>query len=739
MSLIEQYITAVATYAEEAELPYAIKADLARAANQIIRDSGEYYRFHHDFETYCEVSVTDVGSDVYSRHPTCEPILCAYACNDEDILQWSPLEGEAMPADLREHMEDPKAIKFAWNKPFEWAIWANCLGIKTPHEKWRDPMVMAFSLSLPGSLEQAGKVVDLPEDSQKLKDGKSLIRLFCGPQARVTKKRPERRVLPHHEPEKWERFKLYNRTDVAAERGIYKRLRAYEMPKSEWKLWHLDQKINQAGIPIDGELVKNSIAVFEDLFDDRMEKMKVITGLDNPNSNDQLLEWLQKEGYPFDDLKKGHVERAHEKLEAEIKEGNYSDPNELEAVQNVARVLEMRQETAAASPKKYYALDRAVDWENPEGPVLRNALQFAGAGRTWRWAGRIWQAQNLPRPHFTLEKGIAHHARNLARLDRSEIELIYPKPMLLLKAGIRPCAKAPPGKVFIDADLNAIENRVLGWLSGCAKILRVFELGRDPYIDFASYMYGIPYDVLYAEYKAGDKTRRTIAKPGVLGCGYMLGAGEAHYNKKTGEVEATGLLGYAWDMQIREFTLEQSKLSVDTFRREFKEVKNFWYAIERAALACVRTGRETQCNMIVFDMKGPFLRMILPSGRALHYCRPKIEVKKMPWGDMKECLTYEGLDTYKRWTRIDTHPGKLTENADQAIARDLLAHGMILADKEGIDVRLHVHDQILGLSDEDKADEELLILKQCMEDQPSWAKGLPLGSAGFTSPIFIKD
>jgi DNA polymerase bacteriophage-type len=138
-------------------------------------------------------------------------------------------------------------------------------------------------------------------------------------------------------------------------------------------------------------------------------------------------------------------------------------------------------------------------------------------------------------------------------------------------------------------------------------------------------------------------------------------------------------------------------------------------------------------------MKGPFLRMILPSGRALHYCRPKIEVKKMPWGDMKECLTYEGLDTYKRWTRIDTHPGKLTENADQAIARDLLAHGMILADKEGIDVRLHVHDQILGLSDEDKADEELLILKQCMEDQPSWAKGLPLGSAGFTSPIFIKD
>lgn len=739
MSLIEAYITAVAEFAEQAELPDDVKRDLARAANRIIQQSGEYYRLHHDFETYCDISLPDVGAAAYASHPSLEVLMAAYAFNDEEVLQWLPAEGEEMPAELREAMLDKRAIKFAWNKPFEWAVWTEALDMETPHNQWRDPMVLAFSLSLPGKLAKAGEVVGLPEEMLKMKEGTSLIRTFCAPN-KPTKKNPQPRILWHHEPVKWEMFKLYNRKDVVAERAVYKRLRPFDMPRDEWKLWFLDQKINQAGIPISMPMVKNAINVYEDVIANRIQRMKQITGLDNPNSTAQLLGWLQERGYPFEDLKKGHVERGRERLEEQFKEGEFDDNPELHMeMEEVLDVLRMRLEVAAASPKKYYALERSAVPHETDGHVLRNAFQFCGAGRTWRWAGRIFQAQNLPRPDKTMEKQIVGHVHNITFLSRTEIEFIYPEPMKLLKSTIRPTAQAPSGYVFIDADLNAIENRVLGWMSGCSKILKVFLENRDPYIDFATYMFGIPYDELYAEYKAGDSGRRTIAKPGVLGCGYMLGAGEARLNKKTMEIEATGLLGYAWDMQIKSFTEEQSKLSVETFRREYKEVVDFWYAIDRAARNCVRTGKPQQCGPVVFEMKNPFLRMILPSGRALHYCRPTLTMTKTPWGKMKETLTYEGLNDKNQWMRISTHPGKLTENADQAISRDLLAHGMRLADEEGIDIRIHVHDQIVGLALKEEADEKLKLLRECMGDQPIWARGLPLAAAGFTSPIFIKD
>ena len=222
-------------------------------------------------------------------------------------------------------------------------------------------------------------------------------------------------------------------------------------------------------------------------------------------------------------------------------------------------------------------------------------------------------------------------------------------------------------------------------------------------------------------------------------CGYMLGPGEERVNFKTGEKEATGLLGYAWNMQVTEFTQEQSKLSVDTFRREFEEVKDYWYGIERAAKKCIRTGRRVDFGHIYFDRKGPFMRMGLPSGRHLHYCRPRIEDVKAPWGEIKPTITYESQNDRKQWVRETTHPGKLTENADQAISRDLLAHGMRLADRRGLDLRIHVHDQLVGLVPEDEAEAKLKVLIECMEEQPRWAKDLPLGSNGFISKVFMKD
>lgn len=770
VSLIDRYIEIVGEHVERSGLPLDTKRELVLAANRAIRDSGSKYRLHHDFETYCDANITDVGSDVYARHASAEVLMLAYACNDEGVLQWVPAEGEPEPTDLREMIEDPNAIKFAWNKPFEWAIWQHVLKTYVPHDQWRDPMVMAFSLSLPGSLDKAGEVVRVPDDLAKMKDGKALIRYFCTPQ-KPSKKNPQLRNFPHHDPEKWERFKLYNRTDVEAERHIYKLLRPFDLPPQEWEMWVIDQEINQAGIPININMANNAVRIYEELVGDAIGEMKMLTGLDNPNSGKQLLPWLQDRGYPFDDLVKGHVKRGEQRAKEQLLEAGitpddeeaiiakilawtehtfgsepYSYESEEEEIVLIKRVLWLRLRASKASPKKYYALQDACD-QSSEDVVLRNAFQFAGAGRTWRWSGRMFQAQNLPRP---ANKFLAEHielvADHIEHLPAPAIIQLWEEPFDVLTTGIRPVAQAPKGLTFIDADLNAIENRVLGWIADCQKILEVFRLKRDPYLSFGCYLFGKTYEEMVHTYKVlKDDTERTISKPGTLGCGYMLGAGEKTVDPETGEEEASGLLGYAWNMGIRQFTQEQSKLSVDTFRREFEEVKDAWYALERAMRRCIATGKPTSFRMIEFDMKPPFCRMRLPSGRSLHYCRPRIEMRKTPWGEMKESITYEGSNDRDKkgggWTRMSTHGGKIMENADQAISRDLIAHGMKIAKREyGLDIRIHVHDQIVALSPEDRAEEQLRQLLEAMERPPKWSgNGLPLGAAGHISRIFKKD
>lgn len=734
---------------------------LDRDIETFIKKSGEFYRLHHDFETYCDISVVDVGQDQYSRHPSCEVLMAGYAPNDDAVQQWVPAEGQEMPADLREMIADPYAIKFAWNKPFEYAIWKNVLGIEIPHKLWRDPMVIALTCSFPGGLGRVGKILEMPENLQKAKDGKRLIRLFSLPN-KPTKKRPQPRVLWHQEPEDWGRYKDYNIDDVYSERAVYKRLRQYQMSKEEWELWVIDQEINEAGIPINMAMVDNANRIYEWVLEDRIAEMKEITGLANPGSTQQLLPWLQERGYLFEDVQKGHVSRAYDRTD-ELLAGGEDDKD----IHDLHRVLELRMEASRSSPKKYAALQRAVD---RDGGVLRGAFQFAGAQRTWRWAGRMYQPQNLAKPPKYLEDRVEDVARDLEVLDawsfdqvytrdrvRINGKVVYSSPMDALATGVRPVAQAPEGYVFIDCDLNAIENRVLGWIANCPKLLRVYELGRDPYVDFATYLFGGSYDALWAEYKGvldpttgkyvgGNGQKRTIAKPGVLGCGYQLGPGQKIVDRDTGEEEATGLLGYAWNMGIREFTPEQAKLSVEVFRSTFEEVVDFWYQIEQAAKRCIRTGEAVQFRMYRFDRKGPFLRIRLPSGRFLHYVRPRIEERETPWGAMRATITYEGLNDKDQWTRLTTHGGKITENVDQATARDLLAHGMRIAKRRHkIDIRLHVHDQLVGLARIGEAEEALAYLKSGMEELPAWGRAgaewvdLPLGSNGFISKMFMKD
>lgn len=681
-------------------------------------------RVHLDWETFSPVSLPKVGVSRYARNPHTECLMGAWSLNDVVQPQWRAAEGEPMPRMLKSALQSPDVDKWAWNAPFEINIARHVLKLEIDVTQWFDTMVLAMTCSLPGKLEKAGPIVDLDEDKLKMGKGKRLMKKFSEPR-KPTKGNPSTRWLWSDDIPDWEEYLDYNRGDERTENAIYHRLKAYMPPDHEWELWHLDQIINEEGLPINMRMVRNAITIYETLKRQKLEEMNEITGLDNSNSGAQLLPWLQEHGYPFTDLKAGHIDRA---VEREAKDNDYPENDYL-------TVLRLRSEVSRTSPKKFHALQRATDSDDR----LRYAFQFAGAARTWRWAGRIYQPQNLPRPTKMLEKGIATHAKAVEILDPESIALIYDAPFDLLASVIRPVVQTPEGETFIDVDLNAIENRVLGWLAGCPKILEVFLKNLDPYIAFAVYMYGIPYEVLWEQYKNGDSSRRTIAKPGVLGCGYMLGAGDVHYNRQTGEKEGTGLLGYAWNMGVKQFTKEESSLSVDTFRREFREVKDYWYAIEKAAKQCIRRNEEVEFGVLSFDRKGPFMRMNLPSGRSLHYVRPRIEDTLMPWGETKASITYEGMNDKKQWARQSTHPGKLTENADQAIARDILAHGLILAHKEGIRIPLHVHDQIVGRVSVTEAEEKLQILKECMSVVPTWAKGLPLGVAGHTTPIFIKD
>jgi DNA polymerase len=650
--------------------------------------------------------------------------MAAFSINGEPVEQWVPAEGQKMPHDFRDALRDPKVKKIAWNASFEWNITTHVLGIETDFHEWEDTMVSAMYLALPGRLELAGRVVGLKKDLLKMKGGTALITRFTMPR-KSTPRRPWARETHKTDPQRWEVFKDYNRRDVVAESAIRDRIYKWGVPSHEMQMWYEDRDINELGVPINLDMVENALKLITHFRDERIAELKKITGLENPNSGVQMLEWLRSKGYPFDDLKKGHVTRALKK----------SDPM-VQGVQ-YRRALRIRQEISRSSLKKYDSFYKRTD----DDGYLRNTLQFMGAGRTARWAGKGVQLQNLMRPVKAYEKPEqqVELARDIEIMSPREFERKHKKPFDALGSAVRPIIQAPEGKVFLDVDYNAIENRVLGWMSDDARILKVFEKDQDPYLAFAHYLYEEPYTTLFEEYAAGDKSKRTIAKPGTLGCGYMLGAGKEFENESTGEIEATGLLGYAWNMGVSDFTLEQSQKSVKVWRSTFSDAVNFWYEFYKAAKKCIREQNRVNYEMFSFDMSGPFMRLRLPSGRHIHYCRPRLEMKKAPWGDTRPTVTYENLNDKSKWVRVTTHPGKVTENADQGVSRDILAHGIRNARRANLDIRLHVHDQNVALADEDRAERDLKKLIECMEDKPKWARDLPLKAVGSISKIFTKD
>jgi DNA polymerase len=409
-----------------------------------------------------------------------------------------------------------------------------------------------------------------------------------------------------------------------------------------------------------------------------------------------------------------------------------SDPLEVPIL---LEVLEMRRDVSKSSVKKYKSVLEGLD----EDAHIRGAFQYNGAGRTWRWSGRRFQPHNLARPEGYLESSQEKMSEDLAVIsDLHTLELFYDSAIDMLSSSVRTVVQPEDGYVILDADLNAIENRVLGWVAREDKILQVFRDGRCPYIDFATYMFHQPYDELYAEYKAGNKGKRQIAKPGVLGGGYMLGVGYEYEDVRTGEMNATGLLGYAWGMGIA-MTKEEAQLSIDAFRGTYTRVVEHWYEMENAAKKCLTTGQDVRAGFVEFRMRNPFLQMVLPSGRALHYLRPRLEQKMMPWGKEKKVITYEGYDDKRKWTRITSSPGKWVENEVQAIARDILVEGLLEADRRGLDIFMHVHDQICVHHPVRFAECGLRNLIECMEKPLSWAPDLPLKAEGGIFKCFQKD
>lgn len=675
-------------------------------------------RLHLDFETRSEAPLDEVGLYNYVTHPSTEVLMLAWSLNDRSVQLWEPHAHPEMPAELAEGLEDPFVEKFAWNATFERSIFKHVLKTDIPTPEWIDPSIYARYISLPGSLEDAGEVLQIGDEVAKMQEGKDLIKLFCEPVetgggAGLFGRIPTTWNNWKTHPDNWARFGQYCRQDVLAEKTITKRIERWAPPASERRNWELDQRINERGMPADMALVAGATKVVA-IERARLERRQLeLTGLQNPNSVPQLLPWVRERGYPFNAMGKAFVTRA-------LKGEGDLTPECREA-------LLIRQQASKSSVHKLDSLRKHAAADGR----LRHQFVFMGAGATGRFSGTGPQIQNLPRPTKEVEKKMDRAVALLRAADHATIAQEFSSVLEVAISCLRPMFRAPKGKKLIVADLNAIENRMLAWLSRSPSMLSVYAEGRCPYIDFATELYGQSYEELWHEYKVeGNGAKRTMAKPGVLGCGYGLSGGE-QITDENGDAVKTGLLGYADAMGVT-MTQEEAQRAVDLFRTKYSEVKQYWKDLEYLSMVAVRNpGHRYPVGQVTFLCTGKsMLRILLPSGRALHYLFPEIVEKEITFIDkrsgnpktiVKDTLTFAGKDQETRqWVRKSTYGGHLTENLCQAISRDILLEGMQRAEAAGFEVVGHVHDEIITLVDEDSplTHKDLEI---AMATVPEWA------------------
>ncbi len=638
-----------------------------------------------DIETYSDVSLSDCGVHRYAASEQFEILLFAYSLNDEPTQIIDLASGEKIPDEIMEYLMDDSVIKTAYNAAFE----RNCInrffGLSLKPEGWRCTLVQASMLSLPLSLEGVGEALNL--DKKKMSDGKDLIRYFCMP-CRPTKANGGRtRNLPSDAPEKWELFKTYCIRDVDVEKQIRNKLAKFPIPDREQKLYCMDQRINDRGIMVDQELIGHAVACDLLYKETVTKKAYEISGLENPNSVSQLKDWLNEKGIEVNSLAKAAVEELVENTQGDV-----------------AEMMKLRLAMSKTSVKKYEAMERSVC---PDGRV-HGLLQFYGANRTGRWAGRLVQIHNLPQNHMEdLEL-----ARSLVKEGRYDlVELLYDSTPDVLSELIRTAFVARPGCRFIVSDFSAIEARVMGYLAGEGWVMEEFRGAGKIYEQTASKMFHIP----IGEITKGSPYRAR-GKVASLAC---------QYGGAEGALVSMGALNFVEE--------EELKGLVQSWRTANPHIVNYWYEIDGAVKAAVKERKMTKVGMVTVYYQSGMLKIALPSGRVLSYVRPRMTVNRFG----SESVSYEGIGTNRKWTRIESYGAKFCENIVQATARDVLAEAMLRLEKKGYDIVCHIHDEVvLEVPEGTSSVEEVNgIMAVC----PDWCEGLPLKAAGFESPFYKKD
>ncbi|MCD7752139.1 MAG: DNA polymerase [Lachnospiraceae bacterium] len=639
-----------------------------------------------DIETFSDVDLTKCGVYAYSDSPNFEILLFAYAFDDEPTQIIDIACGEMLPERVLAALEDTTVIKAAFNAQFERTCISRYLGHRLGPEGWQCTAVQSAMLALPLSLDSVGEVLNIQR--KKLKEGADLVRFFSMP-CKPTKANGGRtRNLPEQEPEKWERFKTYCIRDVDAEREIRQKLRNYPTPESEQEFYRMDQEINDRGILVDRQLVASAVRCDNQYRDQVTARAYELTGLSNPNSPAQIKGWLADHGVEAGSLDKKSVKSLMAETDGEVLE-----------------VLKLRLLMAKTSVKKYEAIERSVC---SDGRV-HGLLQFYGANRTGRWAGRLVQVQNLPQNHIPdLEL-----ARTLVKNQQFEdLDLLFDSTPGVLSELIRTAFIPKPGCRFIVADFSAIEARVLAWFSGEQWRLDTFAEGGDIYCASASQMFGVP--VVKHGVNGHLRQKGKIAEL-ALGYGGAVGA-----------LTAMGAL----DMGLKE---EELQPLVSQWRGSNPHITKFWWDVDAAAMKAVREKTDVSFGRLRFVYRSGILFITLPSGRKLSYIKPRITQNR--YG--RDSLSYEGVGESKKWMRIETYGPKLTENIVQATARDLLALAMLRLRNAGFDIVMHIHDEAVlevpeGLSSVDE-------ICRIMSIAPDWAAGLPLRADGYECSFYKKD
>lgn len=640
-----------------------------------------------DIETYSDVQLPKTGVYRYCESDNFEILLFAYSVDSQPVQVVDLACGETIPAEIIVALEDDAVIKWAFNAAFERICLSRFLGYPTgtylSPESWRCSMIWPATMGLPLSLEGVGAVLGL--EKQKLTEGKDLIKYFCQPCAATKSNGGRTRNRPFHAPDKWEAFKRYNIRDVETEMGIQHKLRKFPVPDEVWEEYHIDQEINDRGVRLDMELVQQAIAMDTRSREELTAAMKDMTALENPNSVQQMKQWLSDNGIETDSLDKKAV--------AELLK---------EAPDNLADVLTLRQQLAKSSVRKYQAMEKTVCSDGR----ARGMFQFYGANRTGRFSGRNIQLQNLPQNHLP----DLSEARSLVRSgDFDGVALLYEDVPDTLSQLIRTAFIPRENALFYVADFSAIEARVIAWFAGESWRQQVFEKGGDIYCASASQMFKVP-----VEKHGINGHLRQKGKIAELALGY---------GGSVGALKAMGAL----DMGLSE---DELPALVDAWRQANPRIVEFWWAVDRAVMEAVKYKHTTTDYGLTFSCKSGMLFITLPSGRKLAYVKPKIGTNKFGGS----CITYEGVGGTKKWERLDSYGPKFVENIVQATARDILCYAMKTL--RCCSIVMHIHDELVI-----EADPKVSLDAICeqMGRTPPWAKGLLLRADGYTTPFYKKD